>query len=305
MARPRFRLITNPVASGVTQRTIAAAIAGLSEQCTVELIATEYQGHAVQLAREAVEAGFDAVAVLAGDGTANEVLNGAGTAIPVGALPAGGTSVLPRALGLPRDVRASASRIGDALVHGRERTINLGNVNGRRFSFAAGVGVDADAVRRVDAAGRPNGRRPGDMYFAAQIMRTLVSNRYREPMLEVTLPDGTKFEGVSVLAANTHPWSYIGPIALKLAPEASFESGLDVVVPKSMHRRLLARYASQLLVTGGHTRRDDRYLRYAHDIEWIDVRCHMPLPLHVDGDDLGDVTEARFEIERNAARVLV
>ena len=72
-----------------------------------------------------------------------------------------------------------------------------------------------------------------------------------------------------------------------------------------MHRRLLARYASQLLVTGGHTHRDDRYLRYAHDIEWIDVHCRTPLPLHVDGDDLGDVTEAHFQIERNAARVLV
>ena len=305
MARSRIRLITNPVASGVTERSIAAAVKGLSEQCDVEVVATTRQGHAVELAREAVELGFDAIAVLAGDGTANEVLNGARADLPVGALPAGGTSVLPRALGLPRDVRASASRIGDAVVRGRERTINLGDVNGRRFSFAAGVGVDADAVRRVDAAGRPNGRRPGDMYFAAQIMRTLVSNRYRDPMLEVTLPDGTAFEGVSVLAANTHPWSYIGPIPLKLAPHASFEAGLDVVVPKNMHRRLLARYASQLLVTGGHTRRDDRYLRYAHDIDWVSVICRTPLPLHVDGDDLGDVSEARFEIVRNAARVLV
>jgi hypothetical protein len=29
------------------------------------------------------------------------------------------------------------------------------------------------------------------------------------------------------------------------------------------------------------------------------------MPLHADGEDLGDVTEALFEAERNAASVLV
>jgi diacylglycerol kinase family enzyme len=37
----------------------------------------------------------------------------------------------------------------------------------------------------------------------------------------------------------------------------------------------------------------------------IRVRCDAPLPLQADGEDLGDVTEAVFEAERDAVSVLV
>ena len=48
---------------------------------------------------------MDAILVFSGDGTYNEALNAlsADGAVPFGFLPGGGRSVLPRALGLPRD----------------------------------------------------------------------------------------------------------------------------------------------------------------------------------------------------------
>jgi diacylglycerol kinase family enzyme len=233
------------------------------------------------------------------------VLNGTGDVLPVGVLPAGGTSVLPRALGMPRDLGAAASRVGDALIAGRERSINLGVVNGRRFAFASGVGADAQAVRLVDGAGRSRGRRPGDAYFAAQIVRTLLRGDFRKPQLEVLMDGKLVARGVSVFAANVHPWSYVGPIALKLAPRATFEGGLDVVVPSDMRRRHLPRYATQLLVTGSQAYRTDRLLTYLHDVDEVHVSCSRPLPLHADGDDLGDVEQAVFGVARNAARILV
>jgi len=186
-----------------------------------------------------------------------------------------------------------------------ERKINLGVVNGRRFAFAAGVGADAQAVRLVDGAGRAKGRRPGDAYFAAQIVRTLLRGDFREPQLEVSIEDQVVARGVSVFAANVHPWSYLGPFALKLAPLATFEGGLDVVVPSDMRRRHLPRYATQLLVTGSQARRPDKLLAYLHDVEGVRVSCNRPLPMHADGDDLGDVEEALFGVARNAARILV
>ena len=242
---------------------------------------------------------------MGGDGTANEVLNGADGAVPVGVLPAGGTSVLPRALGMPRNIARAAGQVADALVQKRERVINLGVVNGRRFAFAAGVGADAQAVRLVEDAGRPRGRRRGDAYFAAQIMRTLLRGDFREPQLEVCLNGRVVARGVSVFAANVHPWSFVGPVALKLAPLATFEGGLDVIVPSDMRRRHLPRYATQLLVTGSQARRPDKLLAYLHDVDGVRVHCVRPLPLHADGDDLGDVEETTFEVARNAARMLV
>jgi len=305
VAKPRLRLIVNPVATSVRERTVRSVLGILEPLCDIELIETRRRGHAIELSREAAAGGFRAVVAMGGDGTANEVLNGAGDALPVGVLPAGGTSVLPRALGMPRELGAAAKVVAEALVAGRERRINLGVVNGRRFAFAAGIGADAQAVRLVDDRGRPRGKRPGDAYFATQIMRTLLRGDFREPQLDVCLGDRVVAHGVSVFAANVHPWSYLGPFALKLAPLATFEGGLDVVVPSDMRRRHLPRYATQLLITGSQARRADKLLAYMHDVDDVRVLCVRPLPLHADGDDLGDVEQAAFGVARGAARMLV
>jgi diacylglycerol kinase family enzyme len=305
VGRPRLRLIVNPVASGVGERSVRTVLRVLDPHCDVELLETQYHGHAIELAAEAVRSEFDGIAAMGGDGTANEVLNGAGAALPVGVLPGGGTNVLSRALGLSRHIGPAATQVGEALELGRERSINLGTVNGRRFAFASGVGADAQAVRLVDAAGRPKGRRPGDVYFAAQIARTLLRGEYREPQLDVSLAGEFVARGVSIFVANVHPWSYIGPFPLKLAPLATFEGGLDVVVPSDMRRRHLPRYATQLLFTGSQAHRPDRLLAYLHDVDDVRVVCGRPLPVHADGDDLGDVEEIVYGVARDAARILV
>ena len=150
-------LIVNPYASRVTEELIDGVERVLEP---VETLRTERAGHAIELAREA---DADAIVVLSGDGGFNEVLNGVRPGVAVGFVPGGGTSVLPRALGLPRDPLAAARQIAS----GRTRRISLGRVNGRRFAFSAGVGLDAELIRLLDARGRDaSGRRPGDLVFA-------------------------------------------------------------------------------------------------------------------------------------------
>jgi diacylglycerol kinase family enzyme len=41
------------------------------------------------------------------------------------------------------------------------------------------------------------------------------------------------------------------------------------------------------------------------NVDRIEVRCSRPMPLEADGEDLGDVTEAVFEAERDVLDVLV
>jgi diacylglycerol kinase family enzyme len=43
---------------------------------------------------------------------------------------------------------------------------------------------------------------------------------------------------------------------------------------------------------------------YGHDLDRLEIVCDGPMPLHVDGEDLGDVTSAVFEAERGAVAVL-
>ena len=142
----RAVLIVNPVASNVTDERVRRVRDALPGQPEVER--TTHRGHATDLTRAAVAAGADAIYVFSGDGGFNEVLNGVDETTPVGFVPGGGTSVLPRALGLPRDPLAAASRLG----RGEIRRISVGRVNGRRFGFNAGIGFDAEIVRRVDGS---------------------------------------------------------------------------------------------------------------------------------------------------------
>ena len=287
----RTTLIVNPYASRVTEELVAEVERVLRPVRTVR---TERAGHATELARE-LEDG--AVVVFSGDGGFNEVLNGLPAGIVAGFVPGGGTSVLPRALGLPRHPVAAAQRI----AAGRTRRIGLGRVNGRRFAFSAGVGLDAELVRRMDVRGcDASGRRPSDLVFAWTAVRTLAERRARfDPVLEVVGHGRAAF----ALVGNCDPYSYAGRVPLRITPDARFELGLDVTAPRRLRARLLPRFVFHLVSGRGHARAPD--LVYGHDLDRLELLCDVPQPLQVDGEDLGDVTEAVLEAERSALDVLV
>jgi len=285
-------LIVNPFASGVDEHRLAAVRAALPPGTETQL--TTAAGEATELARSAGD--VEAIYVFGGDGTFNEVLNGLETDVPLGFVPGGGTSVLPRALGLPRNPGRAAQRIAE----GRTRRIGLGRVNGRRFGFNAGIGLDAELVRKVDELGRrPDGRRPGDIAFMRVASGTLWAGRGRfDEQLEIEGAGRASF----VLVANCSPYTYAGAMALDLVPGASFDEGLAFVAPVSLRSRDLPR----LLLRGprGSGLKADRTL-VARDLDRIVVHCDEPLPLQVDGEDTGDVGEVVYEAERDAVTVFV
>lgn len=286
-------LIVNPFASGVDEHRVAAVRAALPADTEVRL--TTAAGEAREIAREA--GAPDAIYVLGGDGTYNEVLNGCERDVPLGFLPGGGTSVLPRALGLPRDPVQAAARV----AAGRTRRIGLGRVNGRRFGFSAGVGLDAELVRRVDELGRrPDGRRPGDLAFMRVAVGALAESHARfEPQLELEGLGRAAF----ALVANCSPYTYAGALALDLVPGASFDEGLAVLAPERLRARDLPRILLHAARGGGLERREG--MLYGRDLDRLVVRCDRPLPLQVDGEDAGDVELAVYEAERDAVTVLV
>ena len=283
----RTTLIVNPYASKVTPELAEEVADALG---AAETLFTERAGHATELARDA---DTEAVVVFSGDGGFNEALNGARPETVFGFVPGGGTSVLPRVLGLPRDPVAAAQQ----LVVGRTRRIGLGRANGRRFGFAAGVGLDAELIRRMDARGRrADGKRPGDAVFAWTAVKTLAETRVRfDPALEVEGHGRAAF----ALVANADPYTYLGRLPLRLPRGARLEGGLDLLGPRSLRMRSLPGVVRYLAT--GRTRLP---LVELHDADGITIRCDAPLPLQLDGEDVGDVTEVSFEAERDAVAVL-
>jgi len=283
----RTTLIVNPYASRVSAELTEKVAQALGAEVT---LLTERQGHATDLVRDAET---EAVVVFSGDGGFNEALNGARPGTILGFVPGGGTSVLPRALGLPREPLAAAR----LLAEGRTRRISLGRANGRRFGFTAGVGLDAELIRRMDARGRDaTGRRPGDLVFAWTAIQALAAHRMRfDPVLEIEGHGPAAF----ALIANSDPYTYLGSLPLRLPRGARFEAGLDLLAPRAFRARYLPGTVRYLL--SGRTGIPLLTLR---DQDRIEIRASVPAPLQVDGEDLGDVTEVVLEAERDAVEIL-
>ncbi len=296
----RAALIVNPFASGVSEESLEQVQRALSRYAALETALTERPRHASDLAAAAIEEGVDAIFVFSGDGGFNEVLNGVRDGVPLGFIPGGGTSVLPRALGLARDPVAAARHVGEALERDRTRRISVGRVNGRRFGFSAGTGLDAETVRRFNALGRAaDGHRPGDLRFLLTLAAVLRSRGYRyEPVAQLDGGPRVAF----VIVTNSETFTYAGRMRISLTPRASFEGGLDAVAPRRVRPRDVPALAAQVLGAREWRRADVEYL---HDRDRIEVRCDRPLPLQADGEDLGDVEEVVFECERRAVPVLV
>ena len=293
---PRVALIVNPFASAVDEHRIKLVEGALARAADVATHLTERRGHATEIAQQVAD-DVDAIFVFSGDGGFNEVVNGLGPEAPaLGCIPGGGTSVFPRGLGIPRDPVRATERLVAALEQGRTRRISVGRVNGRRFLFNSGLLFDAELVRRIEKQ-RSQAGRPGDAAFAATVLKFIAEHGGRfDPALRIEGAVPAAF----VLVANADPYTYLGKVAVHVAPEATHEGGLDVIAPTRVRPHmipLLLRY----VVTG---RGRPRSVIALHDVDRIQVHCDRPLPLQADGEDLGDVDQALFEAERSVLTVL-
>ena len=300
----RARLIFNPVAT-MTDAGVRDALVGLlGDEVELSVVGTRARLHAADLARAAVAEGMEAVFVLGGDGTANEVVQGlAGTDVPLGLLPGGGANVLARAIGLPRDA-AEAARVQLARLHtGHDQRLGLGEANGRLFGFQAGIGLDAGIVRRVEA-------HPGMKRWLRQVAFVLLGFREwatspdrRDPACRIVGLDGVDdAPRMLVSVGNLDPYTYLGPRPFRLLPEAAADTALDVLTAGPMPTTAVLRAVTRAFRDGSHV--DDDRFTLLHDVPTVTVTTDRPTPLMVDGDLVDHVRVVTFRHRPSALRVL-
>jgi diacylglycerol kinase family enzyme len=319
-ARAELLLVANPAASTYSQRLEAAVARELERAFSVELVRTEQPGHAISIGSAgAGEGGFAAVAVLGGDGVVNEVANGlAGSEVPLLPLPGGRTNVLSRVLGLPRDAREAAASIatnGSGLTTGR---IDLGTMNGRHFTFASGVGLSAAANRRLTGRGSA-GRRLGGHLFVYEAL-AVGTGYFRHPprmVLDVGV-DGNgngrvsnsagSIEGVTVIAQNTSPLTYLGSRPLPLCEGASLTSGtVSLALLRSATARVAANLTPRILLGRGSAALRLEQVESVPGVRAAHVRTldGRPLAVEVDGDYVGEVETVEYEVAPRSLEVVL
>lgn len=317
----RALLVVNPAATTTSARTRDVLIHALASDLKLEVAATEYRGHARDLARQAAQAGdVELVVVLGGDGTVNEAVNGilhAGPApdLPrIAVVPGGSTNVFARALGLPNDPVEATGELLRALREGTERSISLGHVTGtpgtpdeavpgRWFTFCAGLGFDAAVVGRVEGH-RASGRRSTHSLYVRQVVRQFVGDPHRSSgAITLHRPGQTPVPGlVLAVVSNTSPWTYLGNHPVYAAPRASFDTALDLLGLSKLSPAGAARHGMQLLWPSGRGPHG-RHTVTLHDVAEFTLRADVPLPFQVDGDHLGVRSSATFTGVHRALRV--
>jgi diacylglycerol kinase family enzyme len=302
-AKPkRMLLIANPHATTMSDRLRHLAVHALRSRYEVEAIDTQRKGHAIEICREAATEGYDLVVAFGGDGTVNEAANGlVGSGTPLSCLPGGSSNVFARILGIPNDVVDATEHLLGMADRFRPRPVDLGALNGRWFTFSAGVGIDASVVERVDRHPHLKARF-GSWYFAQSAITTFL-RRYvvAPPRLELTA-GGRTHAGVSAVVQNARPFTFFKDTPIDVAEGAALDSGdLSGVVltranpldtPALMYRLLspTARVA------------DHRRIEHFRDVDEIRVRVTdgRPVPVEVDGEHIGDELDVRFTVAPGA-----
>ncbi|MFE1955155.1 MULTISPECIES: diacylglycerol/lipid kinase family protein [Streptomyces] len=321
----RALLVVNPAATTTSARTRDVLIHALASEMKLEAVTTEYRGHARDLGRQAAESkDIELVVALGGDGTVNEVVNGLLHAGPdldrlpgLAVVPGGSTNVFARALGLQNHPVEATGQLLDALREGRQRTVGLGLAAGtpgtedeavpsRWFTFSAGLGFDAGVVGRVEQQ-RERGKRSTHALYVRQVVRQFLGEpdrRHGTITLERPGEDPVTDLVVSIVS-NTSPWSFLGNRPLYPTPQASFDTGLDVLGLKKLSTPAVARYGGQLLASTPERGPRGKNAVTLHDLTDFTLHSKVPLPLQMDGDHLGLRTSVTFTGVRRALRVIV
>lgn len=183
-----------------------------SENISYDFKYTKSRGHAEKLAKEAVEAGYEKIIVVGGDGTLNETVNGMmkanGSAV-LGILPIGTCNDFIKSIGVPHD-------LDDALkiaLNGSVKAFDVGQVGDRFFINVIGVGFDVDIVQEMQ---QTTGKNSFAKYMATVMKHILFykglplsikSSQFEvnENILLLAIANGTSFGGNFNIAPQADP----------------------------------------------------------------------------------------------------
>jgi diacylglycerol kinase family enzyme len=304
--KKRMLIIVNPYAATVSDNLRQLVVHALRGRFEVDAVDTEARGHATELCREAAHEGYDVVVAFGGDGTVNEAANGlVGSPTPLTCLPGGSANVFGKMLGIPGELVDATEHLLAMADDWRVHRVDLGVVNGRCFTFASGLGLDASVVQRVDANPRRKAR--WGPWFFTWVAVTTFARRYlvRPPRLCAD-HESEEYKGVTAVVQNGSPFTYFQNRPIEIAEDATLDSGtLSACV---LHR---ARPIDMPFIAWRAFSKRARLSRHRQitplaPATELRVRStdDRPLPLQVDGDYLGEVQEASYSIMPRALNVV-
>jgi len=267
-------LLTNPTAGkGKGGKVRDVALARLrGSGLVVRNLEGRDADEALDLARQCVDDGVDALVVCGGDGMVHLALQAVGgTATPLGMIPAGTGNDVARYFDLPRKDPGAAA---DIVIAGRTRTVDLASSGGRYFLTVLAAGFDAVVNERANRMSWPKGQMRYNL-------ATLAELRVFEPLPYVLQLDDREVRLDAMLVAVGNGPSFGG--GLRITEGAVLDDGyLDVVIIKPISKPDLIRTYPKLF-KGTHV----HHPQYEHHLVRAVTVAAPGIVSYADGERFG------------------
>ncbi|MBI2220490.1 MAG: diacylglycerol kinase family lipid kinase [Acidobacteria bacterium] len=277
-------LIINPISGAGADTHAAERRAALAREVAgragraIEIAVTSRAGHARELAEAFKRAGAPVVIVWGGDGTVNEAACAlAHSGVPLAIVPSGSGNGLATELRFAVDPAAAL----EGALHGSDRRVDAGEMNGRLFVNIAGIGFDGHVAHQFQRL--PKGRRGGLPYLMIGLRSVW---RYRAARYTIDA-GGERCDTEALIVAFANGCQY-GNNAV-IAPLACVDDGkLEMVVVKPWP------------AAANFVRLHHLFRRTAHrapgvltrTVEHARVTSDHPMEMHVDGEIVEPAREA-------------
>jgi diacylglycerol kinase family enzyme len=105
------------------------------------------------------------------------------------------------------------------------------------------------------------------------------------------------------IVSNSAPWTYLGSRPVNTNPDASFDTGLDLLAFRRLRTIGTMRTLRQMLTERAEPPHG-RSVVAAHDLPEIRLTADRPLAFQLDGEYMGEVDEVRLRSVPHALRVI-
>ena len=284
--------IVNPI-SGVGKKDMLPEVVDRyisRETNEIEIILTEYAGHAFNIAKQKSEENVDIVVAVGGDGTVNEVARGlVESQTALGIIPCGSGNGLARHLMLPINMEGAVKIIAEGVVH----ALDYGIINGHPFFCTCGMGFDAFISKKFADAGKR-----GPMTYIENVL--VEGLKYKPETYSITL-DGNETEPYKAFLVSVANASQYGNDAY-IAPKASMSDGLlDVVIMEPFDIIDAPQVGLDLINKTIDKSSKIRSFK-AKDIH---ITRSKPGVIHFDGDPIMEGTDLHVQLRSKGIRIII
>ncbi len=292
MKTRKYKLIVNPAAGRGRSRKLIASIADIfrKRNAAFDLDYTKGPGDAARIARES-NSEFDAIVVIGGDGSINDILPGMlFSGRPLGIIPAGSGNDFIKTLNISCRLKQAV----DTVLAGETRVIDVGKINERFFANGVGIGFDA-AVNRASYA--INHSKRGLLLYICAFARTV--GKFDPVRLKITLSGRTFVQDTFMLSVGNG--TTVGG-GFKLTPYARIDDALlDVTIVRPLRLPVLFWHLPKIFL--GTIKKVKQAA--LHQTDRLVVESDIPVPVHVDGEIYsGEGNRLEIEVVPRALTVI-